>query len=58
MRPNPIKFPLKIAEDRDPDGHARVADANNAVVIRLVAGDLEILNVIVDELNARANKLN
>ena len=37
QRPNLIKFPLKITEDRDLDGHARVADPNNAFVFRLVA---------------------
>ena len=54
QRPHPIKFPLKITEDRDPDCHAMVTDANDAVVIRLVVGELEMLNVIVRELNARA----
>jgi hypothetical protein len=58
VMPNLIKFPLKISEDRDANGHARVADANNAFVFRLVAGDLEMLNVIVGELNVRASKLN
>jgi hypothetical protein len=58
QRPNVIKFPLKITEGRDLDGHARVDDANNAFVFRLVAGDLEMLSAIVRELNARANKLN
>jgi hypothetical protein len=54
QRPHPIKFPLKITEDCDPDCHAVVGDANDAVVIRLLVGDLEMLNVIVRELNARA----
>jgi hypothetical protein len=54
QRPHPIRFPLKITEDRDPDCPAGVADANDAVVIRLVVGELEMLNVIVRELNARA----
>jgi hypothetical protein len=58
QRPNVIKFPLKITEDCDLDGHARVDDANNALVFRLVAGDLEMLNAIVRELNIRATKLN
>jgi hypothetical protein len=57
QRPNPIKFPLKIVEDHDSNGHARVADADNTVVIRLVAGDLEMLDVIIRELNAKASKL-
>jgi hypothetical protein len=57
QRPNLIKFPLKITEDRD-DSQTRVADANNAFVFRLVAGDLEMLNAIVRELNTRATKLN
>jgi hypothetical protein len=54
QRPHPIKFPLKIIEDRDPDCHAVVADANDAVLIRLVVGEFEMLNAIVRELNARA----
>ena len=58
QRPNVIKSPLKITEDRDLDGQARVADANDALVFRLVAGDLEMLNAIVRELNIRATKLN
>ena len=57
QRPNLIKFPLQITEDRD-DSQPRVADANNAFVFRLVAGDLEMLNAIVRELNIRATKLN
>lgn len=57
QRPNLIKFPLQITEDRD-DSQTRVADANNAFVFRLVAGDLEMVNAIVRELNIRATKLN
>jgi arsenate reductase-like glutaredoxin family protein len=58
QHPNLIKFPLKITEDRDLEGHARVADANNAFVFRLVAGDVEMLNALLRELNIRATKLN
>ena len=57
QRPNLIKFPLQITEDPD-DSQTRVADANNAFVFRLVAGDLKMLNAIVRELNIRATKLN
>jgi hypothetical protein len=57
QRPNLIRFPLKITEDRD-DSQARVVDANNAFIFRLVAGDLEMLDAILGELNARWSKLN
>lgn len=40
------------------NSNVRVVDANNAIVIRVVAGGLEMLKVIVSELNAKAKKLN
>jgi hypothetical protein len=37
-RLSPVKLPLRIA-DNDPDGHVRIADADNRIVCRMVIPD-------------------
>ena len=48
-----IQFPLRIAEDRDPDHHLRICDQKGIVVIRMVVNNRAIADLVVLDLNAR-----